>query len=135
MPSLVRRPTVESLGGRAVEDVDSRHHRLSPEDSRHSPLLEEGLSHPHNRLVALLDDAVLLRAVRRGVMALNTLIRVVRREFSRREFATIVGAHHVQHVAALCLRSGLRAPDGVRSFFLTAKDHNPPVAGEVVDEQ
>jgi hypothetical protein len=56
--SLVRHPAVESLGGRAVEDVDSRHHRLSPEDSRHSPLLEEGPSHPHNCLVATLDDDV-----------------------------------------------------------------------------
>jgi hypothetical protein len=45
MPSLVRRPAVDSLGGRAVEDVDSRHHRLSPKDSRHSPLLQ-GSSHP-----------------------------------------------------------------------------------------
>jgi hypothetical protein len=94
MPSLVQRPTVESLGGRAVEDVHSRHHRLSPEDSKHSPLLEEGSSHPHNRLVAPLDDVVLLRAVQRGVVALNTLIRGVRREFSCREFATIVGAQH-----------------------------------------
>jgi hypothetical protein len=84
MPSLVQRPAVESLGGRAVGDVDSRHHRLSPEDSRHSPLFKEGPSHPHNRLVAPLDDAVLLWAVRRGVVALNTLIRAVRREFSRR---------------------------------------------------
>jgi hypothetical protein len=55
-------------------------------------------------------------------VALNTLIRAVQHEFSRREFAAI-------------LRSGLRAPDGVRSLSLTAKDHNPHVAGEVVDEQ
>jgi hypothetical protein len=135
MPSLVRRPTVESLGGRAVEDVDGLHHRLSPDDSRHSPLLEEGPSHPHNRLVAPLDDAVLLRAVRRGVVALNTLIRAVRREFSCREFAAVVGAHHAQFAAALRLRSGLCAPDGVRSLSLAAKDHSPHVAGEVVDEQ
>jgi hypothetical protein len=57
-----------------VEDVDSHHYRLSPEDSRHSPLPEEGLSHPHNRLVAPFDDAILLWPVRRGVVALNTLI-------------------------------------------------------------
>jgi hypothetical protein len=75
MPSLIRRPSVESLGGRAVEDVYGRHHRLSPEDSRHSPLLEEGPSHPHNRLVTPLDDVVLLRVVRCGVVALNTLVR------------------------------------------------------------
>jgi hypothetical protein len=135
MPSLVRHPAVESLGGRAVEDVDGRHHRLSPEDSRHFPLLEEGPSHPHNRLVAPLDDAVLLRAVRRGVVALNTLIRAVRREFSRHEFAAVVGAQHAQLAAALRLRSGLRAFDGIRSLSLAAKNHNPHVAGVVVDEQ
>jgi hypothetical protein len=32
MPSLVWRPA--RLCGRAVEDVDGRHHRLSPEDSQ-----------------------------------------------------------------------------------------------------
>jgi hypothetical protein len=135
MSSLVRRPAVESLGGRAVEDVDSHHHRLSPEDSRHSPLLEEDPSHPHNRLIAPLDTAVLLRAIRRGVVTLNTLIHAVRREFSRHEFAAVVGAQHAQLAAALRLRSGLCAPDGICSLSLAAKDHNPHVAGEVVDEQ
>jgi hypothetical protein len=32
--------------------------------------------HPHNRLVAPLDDAVLLWAVRRGIVALNTVIKI-----------------------------------------------------------
>jgi hypothetical protein len=45
-------------------------------------------------LVVPLDDAVLLRAVRRGVVALNTLIRTVRCEFSRCEFAAVFGAQH-----------------------------------------
>jgi hypothetical protein len=134
MPRLVRRPVIESLGGRVVEDVDNRHHRLSLEDSRHSPLLEEGPRHLNNRLVAPLDDVILLRDVRHVVMALNTLIRAVRCEFIRREFAAIIDAQHVQLAAALYLRSGLRAPDGIRSLSLAAKDHNPHVAGEVVDE-
>jgi hypothetical protein len=135
MPSLIRRPAVESLGRRAVEAIDSRHHRLSLEDSRHPPLLEEGPSHPHNRLVAPLDDAVLLRAVRCGVVALNALISAVRREFSCREFAAIVSAQYAQLAAALHLRSSLRASDGVRSFSLAAEDQHPHVAGEVIDEQ
>jgi hypothetical protein len=79
MPSLVRRPAVERLGRRAIEDVDGRHHRLSLEDSRHPSLLEEGPIHPYNRLVAPLDDAVLLWAVWRGVVVLDALIRAVRR--------------------------------------------------------
>jgi hypothetical protein len=83
-------------------------------------LLEEDPSHPHNRLVAPLDDAVLLWAVRRGVVTLNTLIRAVRRKFT-----AVVGAQHAQIAAALCLRSGLRAPDDVRSLSLAAKNHNP----------
>jgi hypothetical protein len=68
-------------------------------------------------------------------VALNTFIRAVRREFSRREFIAIVGAQHVQLAAALCLRSGLCAPDGIHSLSLAAKDHNPHIAGEVIDEQ
>jgi hypothetical protein len=98
-------------------------------------MLEEVPSHPHNRLVAPLDDAVLLWVVRHGVVALTILIRTVRRKFSCREFAAVVGAQHAQLAAALRLRSGLRAPDGVRSLSLVAKNHNPHVAGEVVDEQ
>jgi hypothetical protein len=68
-------------------------------------------------------------------LALNTLIRAVRCKFSRREFTAIVGAQHAQLAAALCLRSGLRATDGIRNLSLAAKDHNPHVAGEVIDEQ
>ena len=135
MPGLVGRPAVQGLGRRAVEEVDGRHHRLSPEDSWHPPLLEEGPSHPHNRLVAPLDHAVLLRAVRRGVVALNALISAVRREFSRREFAAVVGAQDAQLAAAFCLCGSLRALDGVRSLSLAAEDRRPHVAGKVVDEQ
>jgi hypothetical protein len=135
IPSLIRCPATESLGGRAIEDVDSCHCHLSPKDSRHSPLLEEGPSHLHNHLVAPLDDATLLQAVWRGIVVLNTLIRAVRREFSRREFTAIVDAQHMQVAAALCLSSGLRVPDGIRSLSLAAKDHNPHIVGEVIDEQ
>jgi hypothetical protein len=38
-------------------------------------------------------------------VALNTLIRAVRREFSRREFTAIVGVQYAQLAAALFLRS------------------------------
>jgi hypothetical protein len=41
----------------------------------------------------------------------------------------------VQVAAALRLHSGLRVPGGVRSLSLAAKDHNPHVAREVIDEQ
>jgi hypothetical protein len=51
------------------------------------------------------------------------------------EFAAVVGAQHAQLADALCLRSGLRAPDGVHSLSLAVKDHNPHVAGEAVYEQ
>jgi hypothetical protein len=56
------------------------------------PLLEEGMSHPYNCLVALLDNAILLQVVRRGVVILNTLIHAVRHKFSHREFTVVVGA-------------------------------------------
>jgi hypothetical protein len=38
-------------------------------------------------------------------VALNALISVVRRKLSRREFAAVVGAQHVQLATALRLRS------------------------------
>jgi hypothetical protein len=135
MPSLVRCHPIECLGGRAVEDVDRCHHRLSPEDSRHSPLFEESPSHPHNRLVATLDNVVLLRVVRCGVVALNALILAVRCKLSRCEFVTVVGVQHAQLAVALRLRSDLHTPDGVRNISLATKDHHPHVAGEIIDEQ
>jgi hypothetical protein len=42
---------------------------------------------------------------------------------------------HAYLAAALCLRSSLRAPNAIRSLSLAAKEHNPHVAGKVVDEQ
>jgi hypothetical protein len=66
---------------------------------------------------------------------LNTFIRAVRREFSRHEFTIIFGAQHAQLAATLCLRSGMHTPDGIRNLSLATKDHNPHVAGEVIDEQ
>jgi hypothetical protein len=85
-------------------------------------------------LVVPLDNAVLVWAARRGVVVLNTLICAVQREFNRREFVAIVGAQHAQLATALRLRSGLRALDGIRSLSLAVKDHNPHVAGEVINE-
>jgi hypothetical protein len=66
---------------------------------------------------------------------MNTLIHAVQLEFSHCEFAVIVDVQHTQLAIALCLRSGLRAPDGVHSLSLAAKDHNPHVAEEIIDEQ
>jgi hypothetical protein len=43
-------------------------------------------------------------------------IRAVRRELSRREFATIFGVQHPPLAAALRLRGDLHTPDGVRSL-------------------
>jgi hypothetical protein len=72
--------------------MDGNHHRLSPVDCRHPSLLEEGAGGGHYGLVAALNDVVLLRGVRRGEVALNTLVGAVRRELSRCELAAVVGA-------------------------------------------
>jgi hypothetical protein len=63
-------------------------------------------------------------------VALNTLIRAV-----RREFVTVVGAQHAELAAVLYLRNGLHTLNGIRSISLVAKDHNPHIAIEVIDEQ
>ncbi len=92
MPGLVRRLAVKGLGGRAVEEMDGSHHRLPPVDCWHPSLLEEGAGSGHHYLVAALHNAVLLRGVWRGEVALDPLVSAVRRELSRRELATVVGA-------------------------------------------
>ena len=60
---LIRRFAVKGLGERAVEEMDDSHYRLPPVDGRHPSLLEEGAGGGHHRLVAALNDAVLLRGV------------------------------------------------------------------------
>ena len=92
VPGLVRRFVVKGLGGRAVEEMDDSHHRLPPVDCRHPSLLEEGAGGGHHRLVAALNDTVLLRGVWRGEVALDPLVDAVRRELSRRELAAVVDA-------------------------------------------
>jgi hypothetical protein len=92
VPGLVRRLAVKGLGGRAVEEMDDSHHRLPLVDCWHPSLLEEGAGGGHHRLVAALNDAVLLWGVRRGEVTLDSLIGAVRRELSRRELAAVVGA-------------------------------------------
>jgi hypothetical protein len=92
VPGLIRRLAVKGLGGRAVEEMDDSHHRLSRVDCRHPSLLEEDVGGGHHCLVATLNDAVLLRGVRRREVALDPLVGAVRRELSCRELAAIVSA-------------------------------------------
>jgi hypothetical protein len=118
VPHLVWRLAIECLGRRAVEQMNGGHHRLTPVDGRHPPLLEEGTSGGHHRLLAALDDAVLLWSVRRGVVALDALVGVVRRELSCRELAAVVHTQHMELAATFLFRSGLMTIDGVRSSYL-----------------
>ena len=66
-------------------------------------------------------------------MALNPLVGAVRRELSCREFTAVVRAEHTEFAAAL-LRGCLVALDGIRSCRLGIKQHDPHIAGGVVDE-
>ena len=105
-----------------------------PVDRWHPSLLEEGAGGGDHRLVAAFNDAVLLRGVRRGEVALDPLVDVVRRELSRRELAAVVHAQHPKLAAAL-LRSSLVVLDGVRGCPLGVEEDSPHIAGRVVDEE
>ena len=72
--------------------MDGSHHCLPPVDCRHPSLLEEGVGGGHHRLVAALNDVVLLWGVWRGEVALDPLIGALRRELSHRELGAVVGA-------------------------------------------
>jgi hypothetical protein len=69
---------VEGHGGRAVEQVNGVHRCLTLVDCWHPSLLEEGAGSGHHRLVAALNDAVLLWGVRCEEVALDPLIGAVR---------------------------------------------------------
>jgi hypothetical protein len=135
VPHLIWRLFVECLGRRAVEQVNNGHHCLTPVDGQYPPLLEEGTRGGHHRLVAALDDVVLLRSVRRGVVELDALVGAVRRELSRRELAAIVRAQHTKLTAILLLSSSLMTLDGVRSNYPGVEEDRPYIAGDIIDEE
>jgi hypothetical protein len=89
---LVQHLAIKGLGGRAVEEMDGSHHCLPLVDCQHPSLLEEGAGGGHHGLVVALNDAILLRGVRHGEVALDTLVSAAHRELSRRELAATVGA-------------------------------------------
>ena len=82
VPCLVWHLAIKGLGGRAVEEMDGSHHRLPLVNCRHPSLLEEGAGGGHHRLVAALNDTVLLRCVWCREVALDLLIGAVRHELT-----------------------------------------------------
>ena len=66
---------------------------------------------------------------------LNPLVSAIRGEVDRRELVAVVRAEHPELVAALLLHGCLMALDGVCSCRLGIEQHDPQVAGGIVDEQ
>ena len=67
-------------------------------------------------------------------MALNPLVGAVRHELVCCELVAIVRAEHLE-LAAVLLRGCLMALDGVCSCCLGIEQHDPHVAGGIVDER
>lgn len=67
-------------------------------------------------------------------MALNPLVGAIRCELCCCELATVDRAEHLELVAAL-LHGCLVALDGICSYRLGIKQHDPHVAAGIVDEQ
>ena len=114
--------------------MDSSHHCLPPIPSRKAPLLQQRTSHGHHRLVPTLHDSVLLRRVGGGVVALDSFVGAVGRKLHGGEFATVVGAQHLELASAPLLSYSLEMFDGVRGGVLGGQQCHPHVPRGVVDE-
>jgi hypothetical protein len=68
-------------------------------------------------------------------VALNPLIGIVRCEHSHRELIVVVCAEHSELAATLLLCGCMVALDGVYSCRLGVEQHDPPVAGDIINEQ
>jgi hypothetical protein len=78
----------------------------------------------HHHLVAALNDAILLRSIRREVVELDALVGAVCGKLSRCELAGVVHSQNSQLAAAL-LCSSLGALDGVHRGCLGVEQHGP----------
>ena len=122
IPSFERRLTHQGLGRRAVEDEHRRGHRHTLEPYRHVFGLHHGSGHADHHLVPSLHHAILLWRVRRGVVSHHTLIRIVRSELHRSEFAAAISPQHVELLAALGFRAHLELLDCRRRFVLARQE-------------
>ena len=135
IPSFKRCLARQGLGRRAVEDEHRHGHYLTLEPCRHSIGLHHRSSHADHHLVPALHHVILLWRVRRGVVSHHTLIRAVRSELNRSEFAAAISPQHAELLAALGLRAHLELLDRRQRFVLACLELQPYVATTIIHEQ
>ena len=109
---LVGGAPADCLAGGSVQEVDRRRHRLPPEHTRERLGLHHASGRAHHGLVAALDDAVLLRRVRRRELPVNAELGLVVDEVGGGELSATVSAEHQQLLATLAFRHSLDVLDG-----------------------
>jgi hypothetical protein len=107
VPSFILRLAVESARQGAVEDVDHRRHSLTPEVPGQPFHLEHAPCHGNHALVAPLYHLVLLR----GIGGSESVLSAILLELHRGEFASPIGAEHLQLLPRLHLDCGLEILD------------------------
>jgi hypothetical protein len=80
----------------------------------------------------MLDDAVLLQAVRRRVLTMHALSRTIVHELHRGELASAVGAKCLQLEAGLAFRPHLDVLDVSRCTILGRNRGYPHVPAEII---
>jgi len=125
VPELVGGAPADRLAGGSVQEVDRRRHRLPPEHTRKRLGLHHASGRAHHGLVAALDDAVLLRHVRRRELPANAELGAVVDKVGGGELSATVSAEHQQLLAALAFRRSLDVLDGGGHGAL-GSTKNPP---------
>ena len=133
--SFERRLARQGLGRSAVEDECRCGHCLTLEPCQYAFGLHHGSSHANHRLVPSLYHTILLWRVQRGVVSPHTLIRAVRNELHRSEFATTISPQHAQLLVALRLRVRLELLDRFHRLGLAGQKLQPHVPAAVIHQQ
>jgi hypothetical protein len=135
LPHLKRSHAINALRWTSIQDIQSGVHRLTPEPSGLAIGLQHALGGCHHHPVPMLDDIILLSAVRCRVLTMHTLSRTIVREFYRGELASTVGGKCLQLEAGLTLCPRLDVLDGSHCTILGRNHSYPHVPAEIIHKQ
>jgi hypothetical protein len=115
--------------------VDRCRHILTPEVPEEPFRLEHALCHGDHALVAPLHHPVLLWGIGGSELALDATLGAVLPELHRGEFASPVGAEHLQLLPCLHLDSGMEILDLRWRLILVGEESDPHVPTHVINKK
>ncbi|WVZ64979.1 hypothetical protein U9M48_014417 [Paspalum notatum var. saurae] len=129
VPGLERGLAFHRLRRHSVQEVHGSVHRLPPKPSRQPLRLEQTARGANHHRVPALDDAVLLRGVRRRQLPVHAVRRAVFHELLGCELAAPIRPERQQLAAGLCLRARLELFDGSCCSILGRQQDQPHEVG------